>query len=82
MYASVVSDSAGSLFWKASVRDITVWVGGQQRTVDIGRSNTGAVFPSAVIDSGVPFILTTSATANAIYGAIDVHPAQDGNCGF
>lgn len=77
-YASTVSESIGSLFWKTSVRDITVWVGGQERRVDIGRSRTGAVFPSAVIDSGVPFIFTTSKVANAIYGAIDVHPAQDG----
>lgn len=79
-YSNVVSSPTGSLFWKASVRDITVWVGGQPRKVDVGRSNTGAVFPSAVIDSGVPFIFTTSKLANAIYGAIDVHPAQDGKC--
>ncbi|KAJ3554178.1 hypothetical protein NP233_g12479 [Leucocoprinus birnbaumii] len=78
-YAATVSDSAGSLFWKTSVRDITVWVDGQPRRVEIGRSNTGAVFPSAVIDSGVPFIFTTSRVANGIYGAIDIHPAQDGN---
>ncbi|KXN81933.1 Pepsin A [Leucoagaricus sp. SymC.cos] len=78
-YSTVVSNTAGSLFWKASVRDITVWVDGQPRPVDIGRSNTGAVFPSAVIDSGVPYIFTTSKVANAIYGALDVHPASDGN---
>jgi len=55
-------------------------VDGQPRPVDIGRSKTGAIFPSAVIDSGVPYILTTTQVANAIYGAIDVHPAQDGKC--
>jgi len=79
-YYSTVSDAAGSLFWKTSVRDITVWVDGQSRLVDIGRSKTGAIFPSAVIDSGVPYILATTQVANAIYGAIGVHPAQDGNC--
>lgn len=79
-YYTTVSDAKGSLFWKTSVRDITVWVDGQPRPVSIGRSKTGAVFPSAVIDSGVPYIFTTTQVANAIYGAIDVHPAQDGNC--
>ncbi|KAF9448534.1 acid protease [Macrolepiota fuliginosa MF-IS2] len=78
-YSAVVSNPTGSLFWKAGVRAITVYVNGQPRPVDIGRSNTGGVFPSAVIDSGVPYIFTTSKVANAIYGAIDVHPAQDGN---
>jgi hypothetical protein len=79
-YSTVVSDPAGILFWKASVRGITVYVDSQPRIVDIGHSITGGVFPVAVIDSGVPFILTSSSVANGIYGAIDIHPAQDGKC--
>jgi hypothetical protein len=59
-----------------------VYVGGERRPVQIGRSNTGAVFPSAVLDTGVPLILTTSAVANGIYGAIGVGPGADGQCMF
>lgn len=81
-YSTVVSDPTATLFWKASVRGITVYVDGEPRRVDIGHSNTGGAFPIAVIDSGVPFILTSSKVANAIYGAIDVHPAQDGSCKY
>ncbi|KAF8149060.1 aspartic peptidase domain-containing protein [Crassisporium funariophilum] len=77
-YDTLVSERSGTLFWKTSVRPISVWVGGEERQVRVGRSNTGAVFPSAVLDSGVPLILTTSTIANGIYGAIGVHPASDG----
>ncbi|KAG6912030.1 hypothetical protein DXG01_000278 [Tephrocybe rancida] len=78
-YDVLESEREGTLFWKVAVRAITVWVGGEERPVDIGRSNNGAVFPSAVLDSGVPLILTTSAVANGIYGAIGVAPAADGH---
>jgi hypothetical protein len=57
-----------------------VYVNGAPMPINVGRSNTGAVFPSAVVDSGVPLILTTSAVANAVYGAIGVSPGSDGNC--
>jgi hypothetical protein len=77
-----VSEKSGTLFWKVGVRAITVYVNGVARKVDVGRSNTGAVFPSAVLDSGVPLILTTSTIANAIYGAIGVNPSSDGSCTF
>lgn len=56
-----------------------MYVNGVPMPVEVGRSNTGAVFPSAVVDSGVPLILTTSAVANAIYGAIGISPGSDGN---
>ena len=79
-YDTLVSEAAGSLFWKTSVRAITVYVNGEERDVQLGRSNTGAVWPSAVLDTGVPLILTTSTIANAIYGAIGVQPANDGMC--
>ncbi|KDR77656.1 hypothetical protein GALMADRAFT_409848 [Galerina marginata CBS 339.88] len=77
-YDALVSDRAGSLFWKASVRGITVYVNGQAKVVDVGRGNGGGVFPSAVLDSGVPLVLTSSAVANAVYGAIGVSPGSDG----
>ncbi|PPQ85957.1 hypothetical protein CVT24_007934 [Panaeolus cyanescens] len=79
-YTTLVSERIGTLFWKLSVRAITVYVDGVPREVDVGRSNTGGVFPSAVVDSGVPLWLTTSRIANAIYGALGVGPAQDGMC--
>ena len=57
-----------------------MYVGGERRQVQIGGSNSGAVFPSAVLDTGVPLILTTSTVANGIYGAIGVGPGSDGQC--
>lgn len=81
-YAGLVSDRNGVLFWKASVRAITVYVNGVPKPVSLGPSVSGGAFPSAVLDSGVPLILTTSPVANAIYGAIGVTPSSDGNCAF
>ncbi|KAG6896328.1 hypothetical protein C0992_008982, partial [Termitomyces sp. T32_za158] len=78
-YASLESEAQGTLFWKVGVRDITVWVDGEARPVQLGISSTGAPIPSAVLDSGVPLILTTRTVANGIYGAIGVNPASDGN---
>ncbi|KAK7044875.1 acid protease [Favolaschia claudopus] len=70
--------NAGPLFWKASVREITVYTNTSRLSIPLGRGVSG-VFPSAVLDSGVPVILTTSSVANAIYGAIGVQPAADNN---
>ncbi|KAF8073301.1 aspartic peptidase domain-containing protein [Lyophyllum atratum] len=77
-YSSLVSERTGTFFWKVGVRAISVWVDGEEKPVNIGRSNSGAVFPSAVLDSGVPLIFTTSQVANGIYGAIGIQPASDG----
>ncbi|KAF9461596.1 aspartic peptidase domain-containing protein [Collybia nuda] len=77
-YSTLVAERSGTLFWKVGVRAITVYTNGEKKQVALGRSNSGAVYPSAVLDSGVPLILTTRAIANAIYGAIDIAPAQDG----
>ncbi|PFH53321.1 hypothetical protein AMATHDRAFT_137710, partial [Amanita thiersii Skay4041] len=77
-YSTLVGDRSGILFWKVTVRAITVYVNGFPRSVEVGRSNTGAVFPSAVLDSGVPYILTTSKIANGIYGALGIGPGADG----
>jgi hypothetical protein len=57
-------------------------INGTTRQIQVGRSHSGAIFPSAVLDSGVPLILTTTAIANGIYGALGINPAQDGMCAF
>jgi hypothetical protein len=80
LYSTLVSESSGTLFWKLRVRAITVYVDGVAKPVTLGQSSSGEAFPTAVLDSGVPLILTTSAIANGIYGAIGISPAQDGQC--
>lgn len=62
------------------MRAITVWVGGEAREVDVGRGVMGSVFPSAVLDSGVPLILASGRIANGVWGALGVSPADDGMC--
>ncbi|KAJ7665944.1 aspartic peptidase domain-containing protein [Mycena polygramma] len=68
--------SIGPMFWKASVRGVTVYTNSSRMPIPLGRGASG-VFPSAVLDTGVPVILTTKAVADAIYGAIGVDPAAD-----
>jgi hypothetical protein len=80
LYSNVVSDKPGTLFWKLSVKAITVYVNGTRNSVQLGPSSTGASSPIAVLDSGVSLILTTSNIANGIYGAIGIDPASDGMC--
>ncbi|KAG9220227.1 hypothetical protein CCMSSC00406_0009548 [Pleurotus cornucopiae] len=77
-YSTLVSERSGILFWKVDVRGITVWVDGFAREVTLARGVSGTPWPTAVIDSGVPLILTTSAIANGIYGALGIGPASDG----
>jgi hypothetical protein len=81
-YISLLSERAGTLFWKTSVHAVDVWVNGEKRSVELGRGVGGAVFPTAVLDSGVPLLLTTSHIANGIYGAIGIGPGADGKCSF
>lgn len=78
-YSTLVSQGVGILFWKTNVQAITVYVNGQARPVVLTESVTGAAFPTALLDSGVPFIVTTSSIANGIYGALGISPASDGN---
>ncbi|KAF9651667.1 acid protease [Thelephora ganbajun] len=78
-YSNIVSDGNGATFWKISVTAITVYVDGVRKEVNTGPSSSGSAFPTAVLDTGVPVILTTSAIANGIYGALDIHPAHDRN---
>jgi hypothetical protein len=73
-------NTASSRLWKTTIDEITVWVDGQPKSVALGRSAGGGPSPEAVLDSGVPLILTTSSIANGIYGALGVGPASDGRC--
>ncbi|KAF7360159.1 Acid protease [Mycena venus] len=68
--------TSGPYYWKAAVRGITVYTNTSRMPIPLGRGMSGP-FPSAVLDTGVPTILTTTAVANAIYGAINVQPAAD-----
>jgi hypothetical protein len=81
-YSMLVNQGAGMLFWKTNVQAIVVYVNGQARPVVLTGSVTGAAFPTALLDSGVPFIITTSSIANGIYGALGISPASDGNCAY
>ncbi|KAI0671291.1 aspartic peptidase domain-containing protein, partial [Trametes maxima] len=59
-YAAVVPEAAGSLFWQANVRAITVYVDNQPRPVGLPFSNTGTNGqPSVILDSGVPLIIAS-----------------------
>lgn len=64
------------------MRGVTVYVDGEAKGIDLGKGKNGGVFPTAVLDSGVPVILTTTSIANGIYGALGIGPANDGNCEF
>ncbi|THH14098.1 hypothetical protein EW146_g6193 [Bondarzewia mesenterica] len=77
-YSTILATSEGDTFWKTSIRAVTVYVNGESRPLTLGRSHTGAVFPTAVLDSGVPYILTTTNIANGIYGALGIGPGSDG----
>ncbi|KAJ7697582.1 aspartic peptidase domain-containing protein [Mycena rosella] len=67
----------GPMFWKTAVRHITVYTATSRMDIPLPRSASGGVFPSAVLDTGVPVILTTKVVADAIYGAIGVQAASD-----
>lgn len=80
MYGSVLPENNGVHFWKVELRAISVYVDGVKKDVSIGRSVTGSVFPEAILDSGVPYIIATPAIANGVWGALGIGPAGDGNC--
>ncbi|KAJ3500470.1 hypothetical protein NMY22_g19252 [Coprinellus aureogranulatus] len=77
-YSTLVSERTGTLFWKTSVRAITVYKDGEKLEVDVGRGVMGSVFPSAVLDSGVPLILASGRIANGVWGALGISPSADG----
>ncbi|KAJ7099995.1 aspartic peptidase domain-containing protein [Mycena belliarum] len=70
------SSSRGPVFWKAAVHGITVYTETARIPVELPRG-VGGVFPSAVLDTGVPLILTTRAIADAIYNSIGIQAAAD-----
>ncbi|KAH8120626.1 acid protease [Phellopilus nigrolimitatus] len=78
-YSSLLSESDGIHFWKVELRALTVYVNGTAKKVNIGRSVTGNIFPEAILDSGVPYIISTPAIANGVWGALGIGPATDGN---
>jgi hypothetical protein len=80
LYSTLVGDKQGILFWKVTVKAITVYINGTKERIQLGKSVSGASSPIAVLDSGVPVILTTSVIANGIYGAIGINPASNGMC--
>jgi hypothetical protein len=81
-YSIVVSDEEGTLFWKTYISAITVYVDGMVRPVAISTGVKGTAYPVALLDSGVPLIITTSTIANGIYGALGIGPAADGQCEY
>ncbi|KAI0693608.1 aspartic peptidase domain-containing protein [Cerioporus squamosus] len=79
-YANVIASSGnGPQWWQASVRGINVYVNGVKKPVSLPQSASGLSTPTAILDSGVPLIITTNAIANGIYGALGISPAADGN---
>ncbi|KAI0248280.1 aspartic peptidase domain-containing protein [Lactifluus subvellereus] len=77
-YSTPVQARQGTLFWEVDVLAITIYHNGTTKSVQLGHSRSGNAFPTAILDSGVPFILTTSAIANGIYGALGIGPSADG----
>lgn len=71
----------GPLFWKGSVRAITVYTDAARLPIDLGLGVSG-IFPTGVLDTGVPVILSTKTLADAIYGALGVQQGSDGTCTF
>lgn len=65
----------GTILWKVTVQGVSVWVDGQERVVTLPSTTRGT---TAVLDSGVPIILTTKAIADGIYGAVGIGPGSDG----
>lgn len=78
-YSQIIGDSQGAYYWKTSVRGITVYINGRPKHITL-ESLSGSASPTAVLDSGMPLIITTSTIANGIYGALGISPASDGNC--
>lgn len=80
IYSTVVPQKMGILFWEVEVDAITLYVDGSPMVVQIDHPRSGNAYPTAVLDTGVPFILTSTNVANGIYGALGIGPAADGQC--
>ena len=81
-YAPIVAASSqGPRWWQPTVEAITLYVDGTPKSVTLTKSSTSpGNKPSAILDSGSPLIIATEDIANAIYGALGIGPAADGNC--
>lgn len=77
-YSRLYYDGQYPLFWKTTINAITVYVNGVRKDVKLTSSFPGSV-PTAILDTGVPVILATTAIANGIYGSLGIGPAADGN---
>jgi hypothetical protein len=79
-YSPVASAGPSQLFWQAAVQKLTIFVDGKEHDIPLGQSVAGGPNPIATLDSGAPVIATTTAIANALYGALGVSPAADSHC--
>jgi hypothetical protein len=79
-YSPLFSNSGLPLFWKTSISAITIYVDGMRKDVELVSAFPGSPLPTAVLDTGVPFILATTSIANGIYGTLGIGPSADGNC--
>ncbi|KAJ7634544.1 aspartic peptidase domain-containing protein [Roridomyces roridus] len=76
-YDALYDPTDRGYFWKVAVRAITVYTNNTRIPIQLGRGASGGAFPSASLDTGTPLILTTTAVADAIYGAIGIQRASD-----
>jgi hypothetical protein len=76
MYFTIISDPPDDLFWKSNDHRLV------PKPITLGASETGGPFITATLDTGIPFILTTTLVANGIYGVLGISPANDGQCKF
>jgi hypothetical protein len=79
-YSRLFGDGTPPSFWKTTISAITVYVDGARKDVKLPSAFPGSVLPTAVLDTGVPVILATTAIANGIYGALGIGPGADGYC--
>ncbi|KAJ7583520.1 aspartic peptidase domain-containing protein [Mycena floridula] len=73
------------LFWKVAVTSVSVWVNSVEMPVALTQTSgvaggvAGGPGLTAVLDTGLPVIIMSSAMTNGIYGALGIGPASDGN---
>jgi len=83
-YTTPIRSSAaidGVWFWKTGVENWSVWVDGEEKPVTLGAGLQGGQV-TAVLDSGIPFILTSRVIADGVYGALGIGPGSDGMCKY
>ncbi|EJD53814.1 acid protease [Auricularia subglabra TFB-10046 SS5] len=80
-YWNIVPGEFASTFWRVQIRGLTAYVNNIALPIDLGRSVAVPQSPYtvAVFDTGGPVILASTAAANAIYGAWNIMPPQNGD---